>query len=90
MKRPLAPLNQSERLRAWKLFDYGFFTWKEYDSITQLASYICGTPISLITLLDENRQWFKSSLGIDFTETPETFRFANIQLWARRVWGLMH
>jgi hypothetical protein len=27
----------------------------------------------LITLLDENRQWFKSSLGIDFTETPETF-----------------
>jgi hypothetical protein len=29
-------------------------------------------------LLDENRQWFKSSLGIDFTETPETFRFATI------------
>jgi hypothetical protein len=80
MKRPLAPLNQPERLKALESYSIMDSLPEEYDSITQLASYICGTPISLITLLDENRQWFKSSLGIDFTETPETFRFANIQL----------
>jgi hypothetical protein len=62
MKRPLAPLNQTERLKPLKVIRLWILYLKEYDSITQLA-HICGTPISLITLLDENRQWFKSSLG---------------------------
>jgi hypothetical protein len=81
MKRPLAPLNQQERLN---LESYSIMDSlpKRSMILLHIASYICGTPISLITL-DENRQWFKSSLGIDFTETPETFRFANTQLWAR-------
>lgn len=39
------------------------------DQITELASIICDTPISLITILDEKRQWFKSKKGLDINET---------------------
>lgn len=43
---------------------------KEYDDITFLASMICDTPISVVTILDERRQFFKSNIGIDVKETP--------------------
>ena len=42
----------------------------EYDNITFLASKVCNTPISTITLVDENRQWFKSKIGFEHNENP--------------------
>ena len=49
-----------------------------YDAFTNLAASICGTPISLITLVDENRQWFKSNYGLDgVTETARNVAFCN-------------
>jgi hypothetical protein len=50
-------------------------TEKDFDSITQLAYYICNTPISLISLLDDERQWFKSTVGLDVKETSKSISF---------------
>ncbi len=47
----------------------------DYDDLTRLAAQICGTPISLVTLLDDKRQWFKAKHGLDVTETPRSVSF---------------
>lgn len=47
----------------------------DYDDLTRLAAFVCNTPVALITLIDEQRQWFKSSIGIDVKETPRALSF---------------
>ncbi len=46
-----------------------------FDDLALLASHICGTPIALISLVDENRQWFKSRIGLDVAETSRSVSF---------------
>lgn len=48
---------------------------KDYDNLTAIAAQICGTPISLVSLVDDKRQWFKSHYGLDATETPKEYAF---------------
>lgn len=62
-------------LRKLKILDSG--REKEYDDLVELAAMICNTPIALISLIDENRQWFKSSIGMDVCETELRFSFCN-------------
>ncbi len=72
----LIPLNEKERLKAldnYQIMDT--LEEEEFDRITELATLICGTPMSLITLLDEKRQWFKSKTGIDVPETSREISF---------------
>ncbi len=72
----LKRFDETERLKevnSYKIQDT--LTEKEYDDIAFLASIICGTPIALVTLMYEDRQWFKAALGTDLTENKRELSF---------------
>ncbi|TDS13173.1 ATP-binding protein [Sphingobacterium paludis] len=68
--------NEQQRLAA--LYAYQILdtaTEEDYEELTELAAAICGTPIALISFVDETRQWFKSHKGLDVTETERSQSF---------------
>src|SRR5712692_610617 len=70
------PANEAERLRtlrSYKILDTK--PEERFDELTRLAALICGVPISLISLIDTDRQWFKSRFGLDVQETPRAQAF---------------
>lgn len=49
----------------------------QFDNIAKLAAQICNTPIACISFLDEHRQWFKTKIGLELTETPREASVCN-------------
>lgn len=73
---PEKPHNESERLRALRSYEVlDTLSEREYDQLTAIASQICGCRMSLISLIDEDRQWFKARVGLDVSETAREFAF---------------
>ncbi len=72
----LLPANETLRLAALKSYQI-LDTAAEaaYDDIVQVASFICQTPIALVSLIDKDRQWFKARVGLDTTETARELAF---------------
>lgn len=76
MDRNLMPSDELQRIQA--LQSYGILDTpyeNDFDDLTELASVICQTPVALISLVDENRQWFKSNKGLEVRETDRAHSF---------------
>jgi anti-sigma regulatory factor (Ser/Thr protein kinase) len=58
---------------------------RSYDDLTLLASHICGTPMALLTLVDADRQWFKSRVGLTIMETSRAISFCTHAIQHRDV-----
>ena len=59
---------------------------KEFDKLAQLASIICETPIALISLIDDKRQWYKAKIGIDIEEMPKELTFCQYTIEKEELW----
>ncbi|RAV99252.1 GAF domain-containing sensor histidine kinase [Pseudochryseolinea flava] len=73
-----APIPKDEKERLLALDEYAILdsaAENMYDEIVELASFICDVPISTITLVDDQRQWFKARKGIEDSETPRDVAF---------------
>jgi len=76
MKTPALPENEAERLEALARYEILDTPPEQaFDDLTMLASHTLDVPIAVVSLVDEARQWFKSSVGIDVRETPREYAF---------------
>jgi signal transduction histidine kinase len=72
------PVDEPERIRA--LFRYEILDTPSevaFDHITRLTATLLGVPIALISLVDTDRQWFKSKIGLDLNETSRDISFCS-------------
>ena len=70
-------------LHRYQILDTG--PERGFDDLTMLASHICGTPMALITLVDADRQWFKSRVGISMAETARAISFCTHAIQHRDI-----
>tara|TARA_R110002167_G_scaffold339500_1_gene547243 strand:- start:10362 stop:11315 length:954 start_codon:yes stop_codon:yes gene_type:complete len=76
MIKPEIPENEAERLHALRTLQVLDTAHEErFDRVTRMAKRMFGVSISLVSLVDEDRQWFKSKQGLEATETPRDISF---------------
>ncbi len=78
MNRTQTAFSEDKRLDALSAYQFsGTSPQKELDGITRLVSYICQAPLALITFIDADKQWVKSSVGIDLKQISRADAFCN-------------
>ena len=83
-----APLPPDEAERLADLHRYGILDTAaeaEFDDLTELAAHICEVPIALISLVDVERVWFKSAVGLDVPQSPRATSFCNHAIHGKEV-----
>tara|TARA_A100001015_G_scaffold305020_1_gene397088 strand:+ start:1642 stop:2343 length:702 start_codon:yes stop_codon:yes gene_type:complete len=86
VKKPEIPANEPERLQC--LLSTGLLDTQpeeRFDRITRIAQHYFKVPITYVSLVDANRQWFKSKQGIDVTETPRDISFCGHAILGENV-----
>ncbi|PXY43304.1 GAF domain-containing hybrid sensor histidine kinase/response regulator [Flavobacterium hydrophilum] len=80
------PHNEAERLTALRRYNIlDTLPDNAFDDATKLVSYICGVPIAHISFIDENRQWFKSEIGIGVSEVPREISFCQYTIMESKM-----
>jgi PAS domain S-box-containing protein len=75
--QPSANAKENERLQSLRRYDILDSPPESvFDDLTALAADVCEVPISLLTFLDQDREWFKSKIGVNFTQIPRGNTFA--------------
>ncbi|MGI9542381.1 MAG: ATP-binding protein [Cyclobacteriaceae bacterium] len=82
------PIPDNEQQRITKLYSYNILDTEaeqQFDDLTMLAAEIFEVPICLITLVDEDRQWFKSKIGLDVSETSREVSFCQYAIMGEEL-----
>ncbi|MDO7847864.1 GAF domain-containing DNA-binding protein [Hymenobacter sp. M29] len=83
----LRQVNEADRLESLQSYQVLDTAPEQvFNDIAQLAAFICGTPISLVSLIDGERQWFKARVGLNVQDTPREHAFCQYAMRANNVY----
>lgn len=82
--REVSETERLEALHSYQVLDTN--PEQVLNDLVQLSAFICGTPISLISLIDDERQWFKARTGINILQTPREYSFCQYAMRANDVY----
>lgn len=76
MQKPATPANEAQRLDALRRYDIlDTPPERDFDDLVAIAAAVCDVPIALVSLIDEQRQWFKARVGLAAQQTPRELAF---------------
>ncbi len=89
MKKPDKPINEADRIKTLQSLNIlDTETEERFDRLTRLAARMFDVPIALVSLIDEDRQWFKSATGLDASETHRDISFCGHAILGDEIFNI--